>query len=114
MARYQHLPVYKDCYDLTVQVLGAIRRFPRVFKYTLGEQIQNNLYSLLSMVVKINSAVHKKELLATAVLETELILTQIRLAKDMRCFANLKVYLDLSNRLVIISKQLEGWRKSSD
>jgi len=113
MARYQHLPVYKDCYDLTVQVLGSVRRFPRVFKYTLGEQIQNNLYSLLSMVIRINSAIHKKELLAEAVLETELIQTQIRLAKDLNCFANIKVYLDLSNRLVIIGRQLEGWRKSS-
>ena len=113
MARYQHLPVYKDCYDLTVQMLGVIRKFPRVFKYTLGEQIQNNLYSLLSMVVKVNRITHKDDALTEALFQAELIQIQIRLAKDLNCFTNIKTYLDISNRLVIVSRQLEGWKKSS-
>jgi hypothetical protein len=112
MARYQHLPIYKDTYDVTLGLLQSIRSFPRLFKYTLGSEIQKNLYTLLAMIVKVNGLYQKKDLLTNVSVQVELIQTQIRLARDCQCFKNIQSAIDFSNRLVKISRQVEGWRRS--
>lgn len=42
MVIYEHLPVYKASYDLTLQLFHVIKKFPKEFKYTLWEQIKKD------------------------------------------------------------------------
>ena len=42
MTLYENLPVYKASYDLTLQLFHVIKKFPKDFKYTLGEQIKKD------------------------------------------------------------------------
>ena len=39
MAQYQHLPIYKQTYDILLRTMTATKDFPREYKYTLGQKI---------------------------------------------------------------------------
>jgi len=112
MAKYSHLKVFKDFYDFSKICLNSIRLYPRLFKYTLGDKIQDNIYHIIEQMVKANSINHKYEILSETIVNAELLQIQLRLSKDMHCFVNLNVWVELSNRLILILKQLEGWKKS--
>ena len=38
MAQYQHLPIYKQTYDILLRTMMATKEFPREYKYTLGQK----------------------------------------------------------------------------
>lgn len=113
MAQYQHIKVFQDFYSFSLKLLDSLRRFPQLFKFTLATEIQKNVYNILYLIIKSNATLLKKEYLAQAVFQGELLQVQLRLSKDLQCFHNLSVYAHLSSELVCILKQLEGWKKSS-
>jgi hypothetical protein len=40
MARYEHLPIYKQAMDLTVYFEKIVKNFSRYNKYTLGSELR--------------------------------------------------------------------------
>jgi hypothetical protein len=46
MAQYQHLPIYKQTYDVLMRVMVATKDFPREYKYTLGQRLKDELDDL--------------------------------------------------------------------
>lgn len=113
MAKYDHLKVFKDFYSFSKDSINAVRKFPRIFKYTLGTSIQNNIYEVLKNIVKVNALKEKKELLSEIIIDVELLQIQIRLAKDLNCFTKIDTYFYLSEQITNILKQLEGWKRAS-
>lgn len=111
MARYGHLKVFKDSYELTKCSLASIRKFPKMFKYTLGSEIQNNMYAILNSIIVANSKIDKSENIREAITKLEIVQIQMRLAKDMQCFSNTNIWFDLTEKSNIILRQLEGWIK---
>ena len=61
MAQYRHLPIYKTAYDLLVELMNTTKDFPRDFKFSLGEKIQNHVIELLVLIYKANSSKDKKD-----------------------------------------------------
>jgi len=55
MARYEHLPIYKKMFDLTVYIEGIVKNFSRYHKYTLGSEMRNLSREILILVIKANS-----------------------------------------------------------
>ena len=41
MAIFNNLPVYKESYDLLVEIFKFTKNFSREYKYTLGERLKN-------------------------------------------------------------------------
>lgn len=113
MAKYEHLKVFQDFYAFSKDCNNAIRKFPRMFKYSLGQAIQENIYEILKNIVKVNSLKNKQELLATIIVDVELLQIQLRMAKDMNCFATMDSYFYLSKQITNVLKQLEAWKKAS-
>ena len=56
MARYEHLPIYKESMDLAILVENSILKFSKSFKYTLGNELRTRVIRLLSLVVRANSS----------------------------------------------------------
>jgi hypothetical protein len=56
MAQYQHLPIYKQTYDVLLRTMIATKDFPREYKYTLGQKIKDELIELVVMIYRANSA----------------------------------------------------------
>ncbi len=47
MALYTTLPVYHDCYNLTLMLFRYTKEFPREYKYTLGQDIKHDSIALV-------------------------------------------------------------------
>jgi len=57
MARYAHLPIWKDAIDLAVHLEKAVRRFPRYHhKYSLGSDLRQCARRLCRLVTRANEA----------------------------------------------------------
>jgi len=113
MVIYEHLPIYKASYDLTLQLFHVIKKFPKEFKYTLWEQIKKDSLLLISSIYKANvMKERRKELLqeCRAYLESNKVL--LRISKDLHIFP-LDKFIFLSQSVEVISKQLVARERSA-
>ena len=55
MARYDHLPIWRDAVSLTVLLEEAVRRFPRYHKYALGTDLRQTAYAVCRAIVSANA-----------------------------------------------------------
>ena len=56
MARYEHLPIYKQALDVAVHFEKVVAGFSRYHKYTLGSELRNQSRGVVAAVVKANAA----------------------------------------------------------
>lgn len=112
MAQYQHLPIYKTTYDLLVDLMNTTKDFPRDFKYSLGEKIQNHIIELLVLIYKANSTRCKKDFIQEILSEVQFLDLFLRISYDLKIVPQAKycVFIEKTNS---IAKQAQGWLKSS-
>jgi transposase-like protein len=55
MARYEHLPIYKATYDLLLAAMQCTKSFSREYKYTLGQNIKDQIVGLVVFIYRANS-----------------------------------------------------------
>lgn len=100
-------------YDLVKYLLPIINRFPRDFKFTLGDRISNLVLDLLERYVEAyySGNRHTKiNLLIQNNLKLERLRFLIRLAHDFRLFSNQR-YGHINVRLDEIGRMNGGWIK---
>ena len=113
MARYEHLPIYREAYDLTVHIEQIVRNFSRYHKYTLGTDLRNKMRAALEMIVEANNARDRSERLLALRQQLENLKVLCRLCHDSGAFAGgTKSYLHVAERLTGLARQNEGWLKS--
>ena len=88
---YDNLPVYKASYDLLLTIFRLNRNFQRDYRYTLGENVKNELIALLVCIYQANSTTQKAPHLLKAREHVVVIKLQIRLLMDLKQI-NLKQY----------------------
>ena len=112
MARHEHLPIYKQSYELLQQAVQVTKDFPREFKFTVGQRLRDEILELLVLIYRANSQ-KDKVLVITAILESLLVIELlIRLCHDMRILSK-KHYAALVLLTESLARQAEGWKKSS-
>ena len=84
MAQYQHLPIYKQTYDILLRTMTATKDFPREYKYTLGQKIKDELIELVVMIYRANSATDKAQHIESIVERVQAIQLMMRLSHDMK------------------------------
>jgi len=90
----------------------AIKTFPREYKFTLGQKIQEEVVELVVLIYRANS-MRDKELFIDQILErVQVIGLLIRLSQDMRILQK-KHYASMVEMTESISRQAQGWRKVS-
>lgn len=112
MAQYENLPVFKATYDLLLDLYKTLNYVPRDLRYTLVQDLKNELTQLMVLIYKANS---QREKTATLRKCLDLFLSvrlRIRLLKDMH-FLSVARFAELSLKTEIISKQLTGWHNHS-
>lgn len=55
MARYEHLPIYKQALDVAVHFEKVVAGFSRYHKYTLGSELRNQSRAAVAAIVKANA-----------------------------------------------------------
>jgi len=113
MARYNHLTIFQKSYDLLVRIYQEVHNFPREFKYTLGEKLQNVCLELLDMIIIANSENDKPSFLKKTNQHLDRLRIYIRLCYCLRVIGGEK-YEILSKYIDEIGKMAGGWLKSSE
>jgi hypothetical protein len=85
MKKDQELTVITKMYDLILWAYNHTSRFPRNYRFVLGERIERNLYNLLETLIAAKYTKNRQRLLEDANLALEVLRFQMRLAKDLQC-----------------------------
>ncbi|MEI6054077.1 MAG: four helix bundle protein [Candidatus Saccharibacteria bacterium] len=108
MARYNHLSVYQNTYELNLYFFKLARGFPKDFRYGLASEIKSLLSDMLDQIVIANSSADKGAALQKATLDIERIKFKSRMLNDLKVMS-LKSYEYFFKQLVEISKQFGKW-----
>ena len=111
MGNYTELNVYKSTYNLLFELLSASRSFNRDFKYTLGENLKNEMIDAMMYVWRANSVHDKQGHIHSAREKIEKCRLYIRLLYDLRQIS-IEHFTKWNIEIQNISKQLAGWDKS--
>ena len=111
MATYYNLPVYKESYDLLIELFKLTKEFSREYKYTIGETIKNETIQMIVKIYKANSSFNKKEHIGAARENLEIIRLMVRLLKDLKQI-NVSKFSSLNERIETLSKQLTAWQNA--
>ncbi len=79
MARYEHLPIYRAAFDLSVHMEKIVRNFSRYHKYTLGTQLRECSMGILKRIIMANNSRDRGPLLLELRRELEWFKTLARL-----------------------------------
>jgi hypothetical protein len=112
MARYEHLPIYKQAMDVAVYFERAVAGFSRYHKYTLGTELRNHSREIVGLIVRANSAEDKRPALLALRERLDALLVSMRIAKEVQAFKSFAAYQQAVEAVVSICRQNEGWLKS--
>ncbi len=113
MAQYQHLPIYKQTYDILLRTMIATKDFPREYKFTLGQKIKDELIELVVMIYRANSAASKKQHINAILERIQAVQLLMRLSHDMKILPR-GHYAALAEMTDGLGRQAQGWLKSSE
>jgi hypothetical protein len=113
MARYEHLPIYKQALEAAAHFEKVVAGFSRYHKYTLGTELRNKSREALALVVRANSVEDKRAVLLELRQCLEELLIAVRLAKEVQAFKSFKSFQYAIERVVSVSRQNEGWLRST-
>ncbi len=108
---YSHLPIFKDLYSLSKELLWITQRFHKWYRYTLGEKINTSTLDLLVYIYQAQSNKEEKRthVMNMRILHEQLVLL-IRLSHDLNQLSK-EQYAELIPNLEAIGKQLTSWHQ---
>jgi hypothetical protein len=112
MARYEHLPIYKQALDVAVHFERVVTGFSRYHKYTLGTELRSLSREVVGLVVKANSSRDKLPELMALRERLEALLLAMRIAKEVKAFKSFDSYRHAAELVVSVCRQNEGWIRS--
>lgn len=102
--------VLPKIYDLIVWFAPKYALFPKKYKYSLGERINNSMLTILERIIEARYSKKKDHFLRQCNLEIEKLRFLLRLAKDLQC-TDVKTYEYTSLHLDEIGRMVGGWEK---
>lgn len=114
MALYYTLPLYRDTYRLILLIYGAVREFPREYKYSLGQELRRDSMQLVRHIYRANSGSGsaRREALERFGDDFELVRLELRLSFDLKLIG-LKPFGQITALMESIGKQASGWRRTA-
>lgn len=112
MSLYHTLPIFADTYKLTMVVHHCVKNFDREFKFTLGNDMKNNVMQMLKMIYYANKTQDKERVQHLEIFQDclEMLKLQVRIARDLNAIS-IKKQAEFATLLEKISKQANGWKK---
>lgn len=98
---------------LLAWAVPAVARFPRSYRFTLGERIEQRLYGVLERLIRATYAprADKPRLLADANVDLEVLRHEIRLAFGFRLLSAAQVE-HVTRLSDAVGRQVGGWLRS--
>jgi hypothetical protein len=112
MARYEHLPIYKQAMDVAVHFEKLVAGFSRYHKYTLGAELRNKSREIVAQIVRANAERDKAAMLLALRGQLDELFILIRLAKEVQAFKGFSAYQFTVEQVASVCRQNEGWLRS--
>ena len=112
MAQYEHLPIYKKAYDMTIYIENIVRGFSRYHKYTLGTDLRNLSREIVRLIIRANSERERLSTLHCLRDTIEELKVVLRICKEVKAFKNFQSFTHSIEAAISLSRQSEGWIKS--
>lgn len=111
MAKYEHLPIYREAFKFLIFCEQTVRNFSRYHKYTHGSDLRNAAREAVKLIIRANNSRPKGPVLEDLRITLEEIKLIIRICKEVKAFHNFKSFETAINQVTNISRQAEGWLK---
>ncbi|MDK2899372.1 MAG: hypothetical protein PWQ10_559 [Patescibacteria group bacterium] len=108
MSTYYNLPVYKQSYDLFIDVFKLTKEFNREYKYTIGEELKKEMVAIIINTYRANDSEYRLKYIVSARENIEVIRLLIRLLKDLKQITVASI-AKLNLAIEELSKQLTAW-----
>ena len=105
------LPAFQKAYDLAKEILTRTGKFPRDYKFTLGDRLAILALQTLDLITRATYAKEKREYLDSANLNLERLRVLLRLSHDLGPLS-IKGYEHVMVLINELGSQIGGWRKS--
>jgi hypothetical protein len=112
MARYEHLPIYRDALHLAVHFEKIVAGFSRYHKYTLGSELRNASREAVTLIIQTNNQSDKQHALRVLRDHLEELLLLVRIAKEAQAFKSFNAYSHVVELTAKVCRQNEGWLKN--
>ena len=109
MARYEHLPIYKEAFDLALYFEKTVRNMARYDKYTLGTDLWNLSREVLKLIQRANSEEDRVATLKEVRSKVEELKVVLRLARESGAIQKASAFEFAEGKVVNIGRQNEGW-----
>ncbi|MBR4106133.1 MAG: four helix bundle protein [Alphaproteobacteria bacterium] len=114
MTNYNQLPLYRDSYQMLLEVYRITNKFARDFKYTLGQDMKRDCLDMVRHLYNANTLIAERRLHIDKFLASfETLKVELRLCVDMNILSINKL-AHLSLLMDAIAKQARGWRAKSN
>ncbi len=110
MAKYETLPVFKETYDLVLNIYKTTSHFSNDLKHSLGEGLKRDSLMLIREIYRVNKSKDKSLHFDDFLDCFELVKMELRLCFDMKAITA-KKHAELSLLMDGIGKQINGWKK---
>lgn len=106
------IPIFAKLYEFYNLLTHAISSFPKIKRYTLGQELDKQALICLESLLSIPAQEDKLITLQALSIKIDLIKILLRLSKDNQCLRE-KDYLSLQTKLAEIGRMLGGWIRAS-
>ena len=108
------LPVFRKMYDLNKYILQFVDKFPKAYKYNLGDKLVNTSLNLFKYLFSANRDKNRRiEFLESFLDDFDLLKVLIRLSNELRLFS-ISDSAILAGLTENITKQVSGWRNKTE
>jgi hypothetical protein len=107
------ITILPKLYDLLLWYSGKFSRYPRKYKYIIGERIFSLMLDILEKIIEAKYGKTKTSFLKNVNLSLEKLRFLIRLSKDTGCLT-VSEYEYASKEIDEIGKMTGGWLKVGD
>lgn len=104
--------VVQRCYDFLLWLLPKVEKFPRSFRFSVGDRLVFVGLDLLQALVEAAYSTDKVDLLQSAGRKANSLRYLLRLAKDLHLLS-LDSYAFSSGKMEEIGRMIGGWLKSA-
>ncbi len=113
MAIYNQLPIYKDSYQLLLEIYQVTSKFSREHKYNLGQDMRRDALAMMRHLYGANINIeHRQEYIDRFLNMFEMLKVEIRLCVDMNIMS-INRLAHISLIMDSIAKQARAWRARS-
>ena len=110
---YEGLPIYKSAADLFVFVDEVVRGFPRYHKYGLGQRLRDESMEIVLQVAHCNQRETRAQGLTVLCSRIGDMKILVNLGKEVKAFVSFAQFVQVSEKVIALARQAEGWRKSA-